>query len=777
MAKKSAPSAPVAGPRPEAQSFKKDDLTAQQDDVYRRALSLIETIAKKKPGPPEEKDKPGFGRFLPRVEKPRDNHVVLIDGARGSGKTSVLLSLLRHWRRAAQSGGLVIPVGLLDLEPMKKPASLILHLTGSLFRVVDAMGEPQENRKRARWEAPATPRSSARDAWQVFVRTVAVGWDANIALRAGNVDVETYVAEIEQAEQERLDVQSAFTAFMDALVEEYRDWAGLADGQRPLFVVSIDDADMNAERNLDVLRLLRTFWHERLVFLVTGDSDLFARTLRLHYVGALSRLLDTGAFLGVQEAERLGDREKASGLARAAYDKAVPRAHRLLIEELRQEDRLSFHGVDNALRQVELGRGWLAGESIETLADYFKRPQICAALPGNLRGLIDLQAYASWVAQGEAPGRGRAAATKVLREMWLLALRASNLTPQDEAALDDVVGDPLHLPTPRIRSDLFRFDPHLSPIHPVQVEYGRVRVAVATPEHWYCLRRMKKGGDERVSAPICATLMLATDVVASMGYSARTLSGDGAKVAFGASYFEFRPDVWYRFPLPIPNWASFSAFDRVANALVGHRLPHDQETYDDFVRRLIAGILMTLVRPSFKPISTDDSSWGNLASGVGKLVHNDFHAFDGAGWAVSLAGLFAAPESGLSKASADKWLRSLREACGEEWGYVATALHEEREDRANSAVASPVSREAPSASYVEASEYLDSWAGLFVERDEWRFRDPPLSRNLNAEDEAYEEDEEGEPDGADLLNAIREAFDNSHPWYEIVAPARKLKRG
>ena len=83
-----------------------------------------------KPDPEGDRDK-GVEHFLPRVDVERLNHVVLIDGGRGSGKTAVLMTLLHVWARQVQRkkdvpafdsderlrrlSARVVPIGLVDL--------------------------------------------------------------------------------------------------------------------------------------------------------------------------------------------------------------------------------------------------------------------------------------------------------------------------------------------------------------------------------------------------------------------------------------------------------------------------------------------------------------------------------------------------------------------------------------------------------------------------------------------------------------------------------------
>ncbi|MFX8805482.1 hypothetical protein ABTM67_20120, partial [Acinetobacter baumannii] len=71
-----------------------------------------------------------------------------------------------------------------------------------------------------------------------------------------------------------------FRRFVNGLTDDY----ARAFGQRPLFVIPIDDADMNPRRAVELVELLRNLWHPRVAFVLTGHSQLFLACLRAHYL-------------------------------------------------------------------------------------------------------------------------------------------------------------------------------------------------------------------------------------------------------------------------------------------------------------------------------------------------------------------------------------------------------------------------------------------------------------------------------------------------------------
>lgn len=86
---------------------------------------------------------------LARIPRTRTNRVMLIDGKRGTGKTSVLVTLVDLWSRTAKRGApdqrddavkaalgsvAVIPTEIVDLQPLPESAHLMLHVCGHLRR-------------------------------------------------------------------------------------------------------------------------------------------------------------------------------------------------------------------------------------------------------------------------------------------------------------------------------------------------------------------------------------------------------------------------------------------------------------------------------------------------------------------------------------------------------------------------------------------------------------------------------------------------------------------
>ncbi len=405
-------SRPVIDPRREAQPLPFEVLTDGQKEAARRVCGLVEGLANLKLQ--QTGDSKGVSGALARISDERHNGVILIDGGRGSGKTCLLLSLLRQWKAPfdgediepswKDSGiidgtGRILPLELIDLGSLPRTSSLALHLTALLHQVVDAIDPLPDSAK----EAPPAPwalhdgdEPASRTRWERFLRATAVGWVGNLRERRPHIDPETFVAELDESERERLEVVQEFERFVDALVDDYLLWTkktrDYEHRDMPLFVVPIDDADMNPERAQELLHLVGVLRHPRVVFLLTGHSELFRAMLKVHFAGAI-RAPANGIELKQDELQGLGVHGHVAILARRNYDKIIPPQHRCEIPPMAAADRVEIFFEGSELdRQKDDPRPGPTPEFLARVKKLMDRePQSGLALPDRMRPLLDLR--------------------------------------------------------------------------------------------------------------------------------------------------------------------------------------------------------------------------------------------------------------------------------------------------------------------------------------------------------------------------------------------------
>lgn len=324
--------------RPEAAPLPYEALTKEQQEAGDKAVMLLQEMAGMAvPNVSRDEDHP----YLPEIDQTRYNHVVLIDGRRGAGKSGLLVTLVQSLRDIAtgatpvaefktlKPGNRIVPVGLIDLQPLPEDTNLLFYLLGHLEQVVRSL-ERKQGTARGRvaqpWEDGDLHSLSSRNAWREFTRAAAFGWRGSHTERRKSLDPESFAIEVEHGELERIDVIRRFRLFVDALANDYLDMQHAEFRSLPFFLLSIDDADMNPKRSGELLELVRKLWHPRLGFLLTGDTELFLTMLGVSF----------------QEQFKTEKSEKARSLAYDVYNKIIPHRQRCELPPLPPEDRLDY---------------------------------------------------------------------------------------------------------------------------------------------------------------------------------------------------------------------------------------------------------------------------------------------------------------------------------------------------------------------------------------------------------------------------------------------------
>lgn len=344
------------------------ELTLEQRDAFYTVRRLCERLQTEAQLVKENPD------VLCQLDDDRFNQVVLIDGERGTGKTTVLLSVLRFWNENLKAG--IFPVGIIDLQPLPKSTTLLLHVASQLARVVERLeierGEPPNDGGR-RYE---NNELASRTAWRELLRAVAAGWGAGVQSRRATLDVESYALELEDAERRRLDVPSRFREFVNRLVDDFNEYSPVR-GTKVCFVVAIDDADMNPVRCFELLNVVRILWHPHIIFAMTGDLKLFRHLAANHFLSQMKVADHDVSSSEFALAEKLG---------RQFIEKVVPLRHRARSLEMAPDMR--FHRLRPELERVEVHQGYTLGDCFWDCQDYVD------ALPKRFRSALTLEA--SW---------------------------------------------------------------------------------------------------------------------------------------------------------------------------------------------------------------------------------------------------------------------------------------------------------------------------------------------------------------------------------------------
>ncbi len=729
--------------RPEARPLDWADLTEDQRKVVMQIHQWIEDFIKS----PLDRGFRAAGTKSPfdyqEINEHRPSNVVLIDGGRGSGKTSVLLTALRLWRRSAAGDGAqlradlfgppsseggsplgpqqeiiarlqgplarkLVPIRPLDLQPLPPSTSLLPWIAGRILELVDHLEDPTGGRDIrettapiASWEPDWEKELVSRRQWRNLLQCAALGWASNLPARQGSLDPDSYVEELKQAERARLTVFDQWRYFLDAVIADaHRLYPHLVDEDARL-IIPIDDADMNPHRCVDLLELVRSLWSPRVFFILTGHSPLFQKTLHLHYLKLMRQPLGPGSLTN-QEFEYVEAKPNARQLGLQSYDKVIPAGHRFKLAKLSGPERFNLlKDVLNVPIQKE------REEVFEplTLAGYFEiSPLLQEGLPHRLRPIQNVRQGLERDPQ----------ATERVRRLWIDTIDNGEWTTEDQAQLKQLVqvnpeGD-LRVDAERKLEPVTRRMKRLSPSEKISVN---VNYVTGFTFKGPLVDRQPRAEEVQLrDLPDYLTILL----MLAMNVAADTVNGSFPRTLPAPKYEDYPLVVSHLHPSgklarpiaftwPIPEWVApidFSVFDK---AWAKHLLPLNEAKapstawYSEMVHLYLSGIVEVGVRrgipeyPAWNPQAAprDPSQWAPLIQRIvgeaARLHISDTKMPRTIGfynWLLGEAILIAAPEYGLPEELANslvqQWLEAL-EHHGE--SFRAQALKAAREARRN----------------------------------------------------------------------------------------------
>lgn len=280
--------------RHEARAMPENELTAAQGLALAQLRDIIAGLARSagNEAATRRREEPrvgaavGFLRGVLRrvAEEPstgRQAMTVLIDGARGSGKTTVLSTALHGWQDALfarmegpaeplGAGGYdVVPLRVLDLMRVGPKADLLMLLLSRFLDVTEELAASQGDGARVG--------DPVQEAWRALARS-AVSW------RAGDppvrdADLELVAWELEEQVSGSKELQTRFRDFVDQLSAEYRRRVGCP----PFWIIPIDDGDLSPSRTHELLLLLRVLYHPSVALVMTGNHSLFRHALTAEF--------------------------------------------------------------------------------------------------------------------------------------------------------------------------------------------------------------------------------------------------------------------------------------------------------------------------------------------------------------------------------------------------------------------------------------------------------------------------------------------------------------
>ena len=221
-------------------------------------------------------------------EEDRRNNVIMIDGVRGAGKTSLLHTLLKGWNcpeffksvgrkeEFQRMRGTVRALKPIDFDPLPPDLPIYNWIIQAFDPLVRKVGgnsglgftEPPENE-----EIDETLSCKYR----ALHHAAAVGWTTGLLRQEFKTDGENFLLWQHEQQLHWQALQGNWQQFLDMLLQKLED-ASTTDHNEKLprggiIVLPIDDLDLQAERTRELLLAIRVLRHESLVYILTGDKD------------------------------------------------------------------------------------------------------------------------------------------------------------------------------------------------------------------------------------------------------------------------------------------------------------------------------------------------------------------------------------------------------------------------------------------------------------------------------------------------------------------------
>jgi hypothetical protein len=334
-------------------------LDKQQQIALERVVGLLTTAVQAAPAPTRDRVRAGQPLPVPSgpyLESTRCSRNILIGGERGTGKTTLMLSLasvLATERDAVLDTSLpkdvadqartlrrrLVWLETLDMEPLAGEANL---LGAVLARVEEAVGArfPGVD-DAAETVSLLHPGTGYHDMSRELGRlqtSVALTFGGNLDRRGGSLDPDTFAVESRRAERERLGLDRRFASVLAGLSSAVDSTVELT---APVFVLPVDDVDLNVSDCVPLLRLLRATSSPHLIVILAADVTLLSTILRLSYQGDLARISQPVSL-------STDDQGVAVDLATNALRKHLPPAQRVVLGLVEPERALALRPLESA---------------------------------------------------------------------------------------------------------------------------------------------------------------------------------------------------------------------------------------------------------------------------------------------------------------------------------------------------------------------------------------------------------------------------------------------
>ena len=299
---------------------------------------------------------------LPWLIEDRRSQLSFIDGKRGAGKTTLMTTLV-EWLSPSRisvedadrpqevvqlANGLrnrVVLLEPLDMEPLPLATPIMAAILARVNQAVRRLSAPPTSHRGMLDSGLRDSREFIRLAQ--FQARIARALDTNLEQRKGSLDSEQYGEAVLQQEDDRLELYSNLSQVLQGVSKELHTRPSSGSNIYPdtkhqphLFLVPIDDVDLNPVRCVELLRLLRSYSPPQLFYLLMGQYDLVDSIMKLQIHSEYQRVRGSGSGkLPVKKADLI---RRIAEVASANLRKLVPPSQVVELSVMPLSDILDF---------------------------------------------------------------------------------------------------------------------------------------------------------------------------------------------------------------------------------------------------------------------------------------------------------------------------------------------------------------------------------------------------------------------------------------------------
>ncbi len=291
------------GLRPEAQPYEYERLSESQKEAFKRLVLLIgRAVAELDRGDRPQKSQNVMPRSAQTFGLMENNYnrMSFLSGGRGSGKTSVLYSLIKQvssdpykieegqWKPNFKATietleKRVIWLRPIEMESLPTPNYMIASILARVEEVIDRFDRDQGEKKGGErnfthlYHSYRSPDTIME--FEKLQRDVIKAWHGNLDEHSGSMDPDTYTVDVVETERCRL-------RFNEWMIKNFKDlnenYFGAFADKEFLFVLPLDDFDLNPSISIKLIKLIRLISVPQLFTIVSGDFKIAQNVFNLY---------------------------------------------------------------------------------------------------------------------------------------------------------------------------------------------------------------------------------------------------------------------------------------------------------------------------------------------------------------------------------------------------------------------------------------------------------------------------------------------------------------